>query len=125
MAIGWQEAARGTVAFHVFEADALTTLAGTASTQSEDEPMATEHSVMRLYPVAAAATRNPVNPLALPGMVAVPGRPEIQARQRTTPDDLLRFVPGVEFTGRPRRTGEEPSIRGLNGADVISTMLER
>ena len=125
MAIGWQEAARGTVAFHVPEADALTTLAGTTSAQPEDEPVAMENSVKRLYPVTATAARNPIDPFVFPGMVAVPGRTEIQARQRMAPDDPLRFVPGVEFTGGPRRTGEEPSVRGFDGADAISTILER
>lgn len=125
MAIGWQEAARGTVAFHVPKADALTTLAGTASAQPKDEPVATENSVKRLYPGTATAARNPIDPFAFPGMVAVPGLPEIQARQRTAPADLLRFVPGVEFTGGPRRTGEEPSIQGFDSADVISSILER
>jgi hemoglobin/transferrin/lactoferrin receptor protein len=28
-------------------------------------------------------------------------------------------VPGVEFTGGPRRTGEDPSIRGFSGPDVV------
>ena len=125
MAIGWQQAVEATVAFHVLEADALTTLASTASAQSEDEPIATENSVKRLYSVTATATRNPIDLFAFPDTISVLGRPEIQARQRMAPDDLLRFVPGVEFTGGPRRTGEEPSIRGFDGADVISTILER
>jgi hemoglobin/transferrin/lactoferrin receptor protein len=33
--------------------------------------------------------------------------------------DLLRDVPGLEFSGGPRRTGETPSIRGRGGENVL------
>ena len=77
---------------------------------------------IRLAPISVTATRNPLASFEYPGMVTVIGRSEIQARQPSTPDDLLQFVPGVEFTGGPRRTGETPSIRGFGGADVIVTI---
>lgn len=77
---------------------------------------------IRLAPISVTATRNPLASFEYPGMVTVIGRSEIQARQPSTPDDLLQFVPGVEFTGGPRRTGEVPSIRGFGGADVIVTI---
>ncbi len=77
---------------------------------------------IRLAPISVTATRNPLESFEYPGMVTVIGRREIQARAPSTPDDILRFVPGVEFTGGPRRTGETPSIRGFGGADVIVTV---
>ena len=77
---------------------------------------------IRLAPISVTATRNPLESFEYPGMVTVIGRREILARQPSTPDDILRFVPGVEFTGGPRRTGEAPSIRGFGGADVIVTI---
>jgi len=64
-------------------------------------------------------TRNPLPAFDAPGMVTVIDREDIQRIQPSSPDDVLRFVPGVEFTGGPRRTGETPSIRGFDGADVI------
>ena len=71
--------------------------------------------------VTITATRNPVKTFEYPGMVSVIGGEEILRRQASTPDDLLQFVPNVEFTGGPRRTGEVPSIRGFSGPDVIVT----
>jgi len=69
--------------------------------------------------ISITATRNPIKSFEYPGMVSVIGREEIQTRQPSTPDDILKFVPNVEFTGGPRRTGETPSIRGFSGPDVI------
>src|SRR3546814_9576369 len=43
----------------------------------------------------------------------------LQTLRPSSPDDILRFVPNVEFLGGPRRTGEVPSIRGFSGPDVI------
>lgn len=69
--------------------------------------------------ISVTATRNPIKSFEYPGMVTVIGPEEIQSRQPSTPDDILRFVPNVEFTGGPRRTGETPSIRGFDGPDVV------
>lgn len=73
-----------------------------------------------LAPVTVTATRNPIKAFEYPGMVTVVGREEIELRQASTPDDILQFVPNVEFTGGPRRTGEVPSIRGFDGPDVVN-----
>jgi hemoglobin/transferrin/lactoferrin receptor protein len=70
-------------------------------------------------PVSVTATKNPVETFDYPGMVTVRDRRDIQERQATSPDDILRTVPGVDFFGGPRRTGEVPSIRGFSGPDVI------
>lgn len=72
-----------------------------------------------LAPVSVTATRNPIKSFEYPGMVTVIGREAIDAAQASSVDDLLKSVPGVEFTGGPRRTGETPSIRGLSGPDVV------
>lgn len=69
--------------------------------------------------ISVTATRNPIKSFEYPGMVSVIGRDEIDTLQPSTPDDILKSVPNVEFTGGPRRTGEVPSIRGFDGADVI------
>lgn len=72
-----------------------------------------------LAPITVTATRNPIKAFEYPGMVTVVGREEIELRQASTPDDILQFVPNVEFTGGPRRTGEVPSIRSFDGPDVV------
>ncbi len=69
--------------------------------------------------MTVTTTRNPLPAFDAPGMVTVIDRQDIEAIQPSTPDDVLRFVPGVEFVGGPRRTGEVPSIRGFEGADVV------
>jgi len=69
--------------------------------------------------MTVTATRNPIPAFDAPGMVTVIERDEIDLLQPSTPDDILRFVPGVEFVGGPRRTGESPSIRGFSGPDVV------
>ncbi|WP_193369040.1 TonB-dependent receptor domain-containing protein [Pelagibius marinus] len=69
--------------------------------------------------ISVTATRNPLKSFEYPGMVTVQDREDIQLLQPSSPDDILRFVPGVEFFGGPRRTGEAPSIRGFSGPDVI------
>ena len=94
------------------------TAAEEAATNVEEEG-AEDGEGMILDPISVTATRNPIKAFEYPGMVTVIGREEIQLRQASTPDDVLQFVPNVEFTGGPRRTGEVPSIRGFDGADVV------
>jgi len=72
-----------------------------------------------LGPISVTATRNPIEAFEFPGMVTVIDREQIRARQPSTPDDILKWVPNVEFTGGPRRSGETPSIRGFSGPDVV------
>jgi hemoglobin/transferrin/lactoferrin receptor protein len=72
-----------------------------------------------LRTISVTATRNPIEAFEYPGMVSVVGPETIQTLQPSTPDDVLKLVPGVEFTGGPRRTGEVPSIRGFDGPDVV------
>lgn len=69
--------------------------------------------------ISVTATRNPIEAFEYPGMVTVTGPQRMQTLQPSSPDDILRFVPNVEFFGGPRRTGEVPSIRGFSGPDVI------
>lgn len=69
--------------------------------------------------VSAIATRTPMEVFDYPGMVSVVDREQIDLLQPASPDDVLRFVPNVEFVGGPRRTGEVPTIRGFSGPDVV------
>src|SRR3546814_21109916 len=60
--------------------------------------------------ISVTATRNPIETFEYPGMVTVIGPQELQTLQPSSPDDILRLVPNVEFPGRPRRTGAVPSL---------------
>lgn len=97
----------------------LCILGSVAQAQSVGAPVAQAGYQKILDPISVTATRNPIKSFEYPGMVTVIGRDEIQTRQPSTPDDILKFVPNVEFTGGPRRTGERPNIRGFSGPDVI------
>lgn len=93
---------------------------GAAAQTTEDEAtVGTGEDSRLLETITVTATRNPIEAFQYPGMVTVIGRERIETLQPSTPDDILRFVPGVEFTGGPRRTGEVPSIRGFEGEDVL------
>ncbi|MCY3701639.1 MAG: TonB-dependent receptor [Rhodospirillales bacterium] len=92
---------------------------GESATPIADEVTAEEMEVRHLDAISVTATRNPMQAFDYPGMVSVVRRNDIRMGQGSSPDDILSFVPNVEFTSGPRRTGETPSIRGLEGADVI------
>jgi len=102
--------------------------AATGAAQESDQTPAAETSLINasedappkwLGAISVTATRNPIEAFEYPDMVTLVGQDQIQLLQASTPDDILRFVPNVEFTGGPRRTGEVPSIRGFSGPDVI------
>ncbi len=69
--------------------------------------------------VTVYATANPIPVFEYPGQVSVITRDDIETRAPSTPSDLLRDVPGIDFAGGPRRTGEVPSIRGLSGENIL------
>ncbi len=90
-----------------------------AAAQTENDDATERRAPVQLGPVTVTATANPIQAFDYPGMVSVIRRDDIQILQGSTPDDILSFVPGVEFTGGPRRTGEMPSIRGFDGSDLV------
>jgi hemoglobin/transferrin/lactoferrin receptor protein len=85
-------------------------------------PELAEAPSISLDRMSVTATRNPIESFEYPGMVTVIGREQIETRQPSSMDDILKWVPNVEFTGGPRRTGEVPSIRGFSGPDVVVTL---
>lgn len=95
------------------------TVASSLASAQEATPFVAGAEVHYVPPVSVTATRNAIEAFEYPGMVTVRDRRDIQDRQATSPDDILRSVPGVDFFGGPRRTGEVPRIRGFAGPDVI------
>ncbi len=93
--------------------------AATGETAVGETAEGTTGQPVQMDAISVTATRNPIRAFEYPGMVTVIDREQIQTLQPSTPDDVLRFVPNVEFTGGPRRTGEVPSIRGFDGPDVV------
>ena len=70
-------------------------------------------------PITITATKNPLRAFDFPGMVSRITNSQAQFDQSSTIDDVLKLIPNLQFSRGPRRTGEEPSIRGVSGADVI------
>ena len=91
----------------------------TASAQTTDSQGTGGGGATTLPSISVTATRNPVETFEYPGMVTVVGRDSVEETQPASIDDLLRQVPGLDFSNGPRRTGETPSIRGFSGPDVI------
>ena len=84
---------------------------GQANAEGEDEK--------REDAITVYGTSNPIAVIDYPGQVTVIDREAIDTFSPSSPSDLLRDVPGVDFAGGPRRTGEAPSIRGLSGENVL------
>lgn len=114
---GWLAA--GAMVIAVATSAGAQTPGGEPATDVANEVTVEGMEAIRLDTISVTATRNPMQAFDYPGMVSVVPRSDIRMRQGSSPDDILSFVPNVEFTLGPRRTGETPSIRGLDGADVI------
>ncbi|WP_291198485.1 TonB-dependent hemoglobin/transferrin/lactoferrin family receptor [Hyphomonas sp.] len=78
---------------------------------SEDE--------LRAETVTVYATSNPIAVFDYPGQVTVVTRDDLETLAPSSISDALRDVPGLDFAGGPRRTGEAPSLRGLSGQNVL------
>ncbi|MEM7330121.1 MAG: TonB-dependent hemoglobin/transferrin/lactoferrin family receptor [Pseudomonadota bacterium] len=69
--------------------------------------------------VTVYGTSNPIAVFDYPGQVTVVDREALDSLAPSSISDALRDVPGLDFAGGPRRTGELPSIRGLSGQNVL------
>jgi hemoglobin/transferrin/lactoferrin receptor protein len=69
--------------------------------------------------ITVYGTLNPIPVIEYPGQVSVITREDIDVFTPSTVADALRDVPGLEFSGGPRRTGETPAIRGRSGENVL------
>lgn len=79
----------------------------------------TEDGDLRQEAVTVYGTSNPIPVFDYPGQVAVVSRDDLDTFAPSAISDALRDVPGLEFAGGPRRTGEVPSLRGLSGQNVL------
>lgn len=96
----------------IFSVAALTV--GTAAAQEVVEDEERREETVTVY-----GTSNPIPVFDYPGQVTVVGREDLDLLAPSTIADALRDVPGLDFSGGPRRTGELPSIRGLSGQNVL------
>lgn len=84
---------------------------GRAGDMSDDElPQLTE--------VVVSATRTDTPLDQVPAAVSVVGRERFEALPNASVGQVMRQLPGVEFGGSPRPSGQIPSIRGFYGKDM-------
>lgn len=113
---------KNTHVLKICSAAALWLAASAAWAQSADNKPEGDGAALSgaiLPKISVTATRNPIDAFEFPGMVNVVGPRKAEEIQPSTLDDLLRHIPGVDFSGGPRRTGEVPSIRGFSGNDIV------
>lgn len=96
---------------------ATTAFSSIVGAQAQDDPA--DDAEMREDTVTVYGTSNPLPVFDYPGQVTVIDRDALETLAPSTISDALRDVPGVDFSGGPRRTGELPSIRGLSGQNVL------
>lgn len=75
--------------------------------------------VTSLDAVNVTATRTEKSALEAPASISVVGREEIERAQPQALDDVLKGVPGVQMTGGPRNSAEQPTIRGFSDERVV------
>jgi len=90
-----------------------------ASSGAFAQTSVTEETEQRQETITVYGTSNPLPVFDYPGQVTVIGRDDLELLAPSSISDALRDVPGLDFTGGPRRTGELPSLRGLSGQNVL------
>ena len=85
-------------------------------------PIMAQQQTFPIPGVTVSATKTERDLFDTPGEVGVITTEELEHIQAQSLDDALRYQPGVEMSGGPRRIGEEPVIRGLDGQRVLMTI---
>ena len=80
---------------------------------------ASDAEELREETVTVYGTSNPLPVFDYPGQVTVVDREALETLAPSAISDALRDVPGLDFAGGPRRTGELPTLRGLSGQNVL------
>ena len=89
---------------------------------AQEAPPARQETPLVTDTITVTATKTRRDPVETPGEVNVIRRDEIDRMQARSLDDVLRYQPGVEVGGGPRRLVEVPAIRGLSGSRVLATL---
>ncbi len=82
---------------------------------AEDE----KGAVTSLDAMTVTATRTEKSAIEAPASVSVVDRESILQAQPQSLDDVLKGVPGVQMSGGPRNTAEQPNIRGFSDERVV------
>ncbi|MDW3204241.1 MAG: TonB-dependent hemoglobin/transferrin/lactoferrin family receptor [Alphaproteobacteria bacterium] len=98
-------------------AGAMLVMTATAA-QSQDADR-DQGAVTSLDAMTVTATRTEKSAIEAPASVSVVDREAILQAQPQSLDDVLKGVPGVQMTGGPRNTAEQPNIRGFSDERVV------
>ncbi len=96
---------------------ASTALSALGVVQAQD--LSGDAMELRAETVTVYGTSNPLPVFDYPGQVTIVDRDALEALAPSSISDALRDVPGLDFVGGPRRTGELPTLRGLSGQNVL------
>ncbi|MBB5518261.1 TonB-dependent receptor domain-containing protein [Amphiplicatus metriothermophilus] len=94
-------------------------IAETEESASESQSAPPEIRLAQLDVITVYATRNPMPAFDYPGQASVIERDVIDDLNPSTVSDVFQAIPGARFDGGPRRAGETPTIRGLEGEGVL------
>lgn len=82
-----------------------------------------EEKKNKLETITVTATRSAQNTFDIPGMVTVIDSSDASIAGSASVKNLMRNVPGVEFTGTARRNGQNITMRGY-GTDGIVVLVD-
>lgn len=77
------------------------------------------NSELDMEEISVTATKQERPSFRLPASVSVIGEAEIKDLIAQSAAELFRGIPGLDFSGGPRRTGQTPSLRGQSGPGVL------
>ncbi len=97
----------------------LTSTAVAVALAAHAQDTSNEDEEKREETVTIYGTSNPLPVFDYPGQVTVVDRAALDELAPSAISDALRDVPGLDFAGGPRRTGELPTLRGLSGQNVL------
>ena len=97
----------------------LTSTAVAVALAAHAQNTSNEDEEKREETVTIYGTSNPLPVFDYPGQVTVVDRAALDELAPSAISDALRDVPGLDFAGGPRRTGELPTLRGLSGQNVL------
>lgn len=100
-------------------ADGRAETVGTDETARGSNANAPDIRLAQLDVITVYATRNPMPAFDYPGQASVVERAAIDDINPSTVSDVFQTIPGARFDGGPRRAGETPTIRGLEGEGVL------
>lgn len=105
---------------HAISPSCLTALlAGVSLFATQAAAQADTDDAADLTEITVSATKSPVEAFSVPSSVSVISKDEIDDFLAASIAEIFQAVPGLNFVGGPRRTGDTPALRGISGEGVV------